>query len=265
MKPPEYNPHWPDDVQRVYRHDMEEIWDRTIAPHIWNSYHNQLDLYETIAGKEELLDILDVGCAQATLALRLAESGHRVTAVDLRQGFIDYAKSRYTHGEIEFICGNAMELDFEKSFDLIFANQLVEHLVYPESLVEHLLEHLKPRGRLVLSTPNGAYIRNTLPSYKKLGDPKRWEHKQFSADGDGHFFAYRERELAEICERAGMAGVQSRIFETPWISGHMKLHYLHRLVPTFVWRVLDKLTLAIPVLGKRVGHQLLVVGCKKDD
>src|SRR5207342_664659 len=102
MIPPVYNPAWPDDVKALYRHDMQEIWDRRLTPQIWNQYHNQLDYYLGIAG-DEPLSVLDVGCAQGTLALLLAERGHHVTAVDIRPQFLDYAKSRHTHGDIRFL------------------------------------------------------------------------------------------------------------------------------------------------------------------
>ncbi|MBK8742599.1 MAG: hypothetical protein IPM02_25300 [Betaproteobacteria bacterium] len=49
MKPPIYNADWPAEVQALYRHDMQEIWDPTIAPQIWNQYHNQLHIYMAIA------------------------------------------------------------------------------------------------------------------------------------------------------------------------------------------------------------------------
>ena len=42
MKPPRFDPSWPADVLALYRHDMQEIWDPSIAPQIWNQYHNQL-------------------------------------------------------------------------------------------------------------------------------------------------------------------------------------------------------------------------------
>src|SRR6185295_13416343 len=134
MKRPIFDPAWPADVQALYRHDVQEIWDPSIAPQIWNQYHNQLDLYCSLADGRGQLDILDVGCAQATLALLLAERGHRVCAMDIRQQFLDYAASRHEHGVIRFVCGNAIDAAPGGAFDLIFANQLVEHLVYPARL-----------------------------------------------------------------------------------------------------------------------------------
>jgi len=261
MKPPVYNASWPEDVQALYRHDMQEIWDRSISPQIWNQYHNQLDYYLAIAGKQPL-NILDVGCAQGTLALKLAENGHHVTAVDIRPQFLDYAKSRYQHGDIKFLAANALEDMLPGDQDLVFANQIIEHLVYPSQLLQGLKSLLKPGGRLVVTTPNGEYVKNGLPSYRGLGNPKDWEHMQFTADGDGHFFAYRSKELAEIFSEAGFSDISTKFFETPFISGHMKLRYLHGISPTAILRIADRSLLLVPWLRKKMTHQLLLTGTR---
>lgn len=260
MRSPVFNPQWPDDVQAVYRHDMQEMWDSHIARHIWNQYHNQIDLYVSLTEGARKLDILDVGCAQGTLALLLAERGHKVWAMDIRQPFLDYAASRYEKGDIHFVCANAMEVDLEQRYDLIFANQIVEHLVYPVEFTQRLKGWLKPDGRLVMTTPNAKYLKNSLPTFSELGDPQQYSHLQFTADADGHFFAYLGEELKSVFEQAGLTYISVRYFESPFISGHMKVRHLHPILPTFMLRVLDRLVLSMPILGKRLAHQMMVVG-----
>ena len=260
MKPPNYNPAWPPDVQALYRHDMQEIWDRTIAPQIWNQYHNQLDIYADLCEGRGRLGVLDVGCAQGTLALLLAEHGHKVCAMDIRQQFLDYAASRHEKGDVRLLCGNAMDADPGERFDVVFANQIIEHLVYPQKLVSRLASWLKPGGRLVVTTPNGEYFRNSLPRFSDIGDPAAHEHLQFSADADGHFFAYSAQELAGVFRDAGLKNVKISFFETPWISGHVKIRYLHAWMPVGVLRALDRLFLRVPGAGKHLAHQLMVIG-----
>ena len=246
-------------MHALHQHDMQEIWDRKLAPYIWNQYHNQLDTYLKFAGNEPQ-DILDVGCAQGTLALLLAERGHRVVAVDLRPEFLEYAGSRHTSGDIRFIQANVLDGDIPGLYDLVFANQIIEHLVYPERLLQCLKSRLKPGGRLVVTTPNGSYVKNSLPSYRELGNPKDWEHMQFTADGDGHFYAYLSEELVDIFNAVGFRHIEARFFETPFISGHMKVRYLHGWLPTPLLRGADRAALALPWLARRFTHQLLVTG-----
>ncbi len=260
MKPPVLDPSWPPEVLALYRHDLQEIWRSDICPHIWNQYHNQLDVYTRLLPSGEALDVLDVGCAQATLALLLAERGHSVTAVDLRPSFLDYARTRHTHGRIRFLAANAMALSIQERFDVVFANQLVEHVVRPVPLLRRLRDLLRPGGRLIVSTPNGDYFRNPLPAFGDLGDPLRYEDRQFTADGDGHFFAYQPRELVRIMRAAGTTGVRLSFFESPWISGHVRLRHLHGLVPAKWLRAADRLTLAAPSFARRAAHQMVAVG-----
>lgn len=260
MIAPVPDPRWPEDVQALYRHDVREMWDPTIAKHVWNQYHNQISIYLSLVGKNDPLDILDVGCAQGTLALLLAESGHTVCALDMRQQFLDYASSRYETGNVEFVCANILEAELGKQFDLIFANQIIEHLVCPVEFADRLRGWLKPNGRLILSTPNGGYVRNSLPGFSDLGDLGQYQDRQFSADGDGHFFAYRERELVAIMKKAGFHRLEIRYFETPFISGHMRVRHLHPFVPSRILRVLEGMASRVPGLRKALSHQLLVVG-----
>jgi 2-polyprenyl-3-methyl-5-hydroxy-6-metoxy-1,4-benzoquinol methylase len=261
MKPPVFDANWSDEIKALYRHDVQEMWNDSLNRHIWNQYHNQLRVYLELAGVPELTDekkILDVGCAQGTLALLLAERGHDVVALDLRPGFLEYAKTRYAHGRIRFVAGNALECDLDERFDLVFANQIVEHLVYPERLVRRLKGLLRAGGKLVVTTPNWHYIRNNLSSFEDIGDPTQFEHLQFTADGDGHFFAYTAGELEKIFATAGLKNIKSVFFESPFISGHLKLRYLHKVVPLNLLYALDCRVLASP-LGRYLAHQLMIV------
>jgi 2-polyprenyl-3-methyl-5-hydroxy-6-metoxy-1,4-benzoquinol methylase len=261
VKRPVFDPSWPIDVQRVYEHDMREIWDSKIAFQVWTQYHAQLARYLSVASTPSIR-ILDVGCAQATLALLLAEAGHRVVAMDIRASFLEYAKSRYEKGDIRFVVGNATEADFREEFDIVFCNQLIEHLVHPEELVERLGRALAPGGRLIVTTPNGCYVRNSLPSFSSLGDRARYEARQFTADGDGHFFAYRADELPPLFRRPLFGSVEVAFFETPWVSGHMKLRYLQPRLGDSLLQRLDAWTLRIPWAGRHLAGQLIAIGTR---
>lgn len=262
MKPPVFNVAWPADVAALYHHDMQEMWDRTLVPNVWLMYQEELRRYRQAAGKASLR-ILDVGCAQATLALLLAEDGHEVTALDIRPHFLEYAKSRYERGAITFVSANVMDYEAAARFDVIFANQVVEHLVYPERLLERLAGWLAPGGRLVVTTPNGSYIKSALPRLTELGDRAALESRQFFADGDGHFFAYRDEDLRLLMVGAGLERVRVFPFDTPWITGHMGIRHFQPLLPVVLLRVCERATLGLPWLGMRLAFQLWAEGEKR--
>src|SRR5438477_2173058 len=257
MKRPVLDPSWPDDVVEVYRNDMREMWDASIERHMFNSYHNQLDVYLDIADRFGAKSVLDIGVAQATLALLLAESGRNVTAVDIRPQFLEYAKTRYERGDIRFVAGNAFDLPDLGTFDLVFANQIIEHLVYPAELLRNVSRFAHAGGVIVISTPNHDYFRSSLPAYTELGDPKQYEHLQFSAGGGGHFFAYTEEELRKAAKEAKLDVVELIYFESPWVSGHFLFRFIHPVVPAALLRAADRATLRIA--PRKLAHQICMI------
>lgn len=257
MKPPVRDANWPAEVVEIWRNDMREMWDPTIERHVYHQYHNQLDLYLGLADKYGARTVLDVGCAQGTLALLLAERGKSVTGVDIRQSFVDYAKTRWERGDVRFLAGNIFDApDLGGPFDLVFGNQIIEHLVYPADFLRALASYARPGGTIVVSTPNYHYFVSKLPSYTELGDPKQHEHRQFSAGGGDHFFAYTEEELREAARTAGLEVAEMIYFETPAISGHFRVRHLHRL-PEKLLRAADRL--ALRLAPKKLAHQLCMV------
>lgn len=260
MRAPVFDPSWGDEVKALYRHDMQEIWDRTIAPQVWIQYHNQLATYLGLVESGARLDILDVGCAQGTLALKLAERGHAVWAIDIRRHFLDYAQSRHEKGEVHFVQANALEFEIDRRFDVVFCNQMIEHVVYPVELLTRLKALLKAGGKLVVTTPNFRYFVSRLPSFSEIGDPAQHAGRQHSADADGHFYAYSPEELRQIFIQSGFDKVDVEVFESPWVSGHCKARHLIPHLPTAVLKALDRLTLRLPLIGTKMGHQLIAVG-----
>jgi 2-polyprenyl-6-hydroxyphenyl methylase/3-demethylubiquinone-9 3-methyltransferase len=244
----------------IYRNDQREVWEPSLEPQTYRLYQNQLRLCQNLAGRFKAHDVLDVGCAQGTLALLLAEEGLSVTALDIRAPFLEYARSRYERGDVRFVAANVMERPTLGEFDLVFANQIVEHLVYPMAFLEILSSYLRQGGRLVLTTPNQHYIRCGLPSYTELGDPDAYVARQFSAGGGDHFFAYTAEELTGFVEDAGLKVEDRFFFESPWISGHMKLRLIQPYLPEAMIRTADRLSLA--VAGRRLGHHLAVIALR---
>jgi SAM-dependent methyltransferase len=257
VKHPVFNPAWPAEIQEIYRNDMREIWNRDIERHSFHSYQNQLALYIELVERYGAESVLDVGCAQGTLALLLAERRKRVVGVDIRQSFLDYAKTRYERGDIELLAANVFDRPPLGTFDLVFGNQIIEHLVYPAAFLEILASYVRPGGTIVVSTPNHDYFKSHLLSYTALGDPRQHEHKQFSAGGGDHFFAYTEDELRQAAGEAGLEVAEFVYFETPWISGHFLFRFLHHVVPLPLLRLGDRM--ALRIAPRTLAHQLCLV------
>jgi len=139
------------DYTRVRQHDIEELWDLSIAPHVATSYQARQVLMHDLAESvlPSLSEILDVGCAQGTFGLRMAERGHRVVLLDARAGHIDYARRRHENGQVEFRVGFVEEQrDLAGRFDLVV---LSDYLVADPRVLRDLhdakVPHLPVRVR----------------------------------------------------------------------------------------------------------------------
>lgn len=107
------------------------------------------------AGRE----VLDAGCGVGWGTVRLARAGaHRAVGVDIDEGALVSARERA--GEhAEFVRGDLMSLPFDGgSFDLVVSFEAIEHVEDPRRALDEFRRVLRPRGLLVVSSPNkGVY------------------------------------------------------------------------------------------------------------
>lgn len=104
--------------------------------------------------------VLDIGCGNARDIVRIAEQGGEVFGVDISAGMIAAARQeleRIGMDSITLQVGDATSLDFpDASFDKVLCSEVIEHIPDASRALRELWRVLRPRGRLVLSTPNKA-------------------------------------------------------------------------------------------------------------
>lgn len=104
--------------------------------------------------------VIEFGCAESLLALQLANSGYRVTAIDLRPYPFDHPNLRTIQGDIHS-AGIPAE-----SFDAVVSVSTLEHVGLGSyggdiaedgdlEVIELLRRSLRPGGRLLLTVPYG--------------------------------------------------------------------------------------------------------------
>ena len=122
---------------------------------------------------ESSMSILDLGCGPGIYLEKLAALGHACTGVDFSKNSISYAKKTAKEKglEINYICQNYLELDFENQFDLIILIYTDLGVLLPEEregLLDNIHRALKPDGVFIFDLLNDTNVE------QKFQEQQNW-------------------------------------------------------------------------------------------
>lgn len=147
---------------------------------IFNHCLNKRQLIKLIiANTPEEGRILEAGCGTAMLSVILADSGFKVTALDLDEEVLDYAKNniRLADKHLDFMAGDILKLSSlfeEKYFDVTCHSGVMEHFG-DHDIVKGLSEQRIVSKKVIFSIPNN---RNKL-NKKFFGDERFLSNKKW--------------------------------------------------------------------------------------
>ncbi len=167
--------------------------------------------------------VLEVAAGDAALVAQLATLGCEVVANDLRRDVLEASVACFTNASrISILPGNLFDLDPATTgrFDLVVACEVVEHIAHTVDFLRHLKRFVTAAGRILLTTPNGAYFRSKLPTYSEIRDFDALEQQQFKPDADGHLFLITPEEMRTLAGEAGLAVESVDLWALPTLTGH---------------------------------------------
>jgi len=215
------------DVVRCRRCGLVFVWPQPRpedleALYSSGAYHAEMDEAERRQWAEQRLDeieplipapgrLLDVGCSRGYLLEAARERGWQVAGVEINRRSVEVARSR----GLEVHCGDIATAPFPpETFDLVTAFDVIEHVPSPGGFLATVRQLLRPRGLLVLTTPN---ISGLVPrcTYWLVGRTiGAWEHPT----PPGHLVQFSRHTLLDLLSRSG--------FEPEvWRAEHIPLAY----------------------------------------
>ncbi len=138
--------------------------------------------------------LLDVGCGQGALSLRLADRGFDVDALDMYDRCQCKDRVRFQRATVE-------TAQFDRRFDAITLVEVLEHLESPFAVLRRCVEWLKPGARLFVTTPN---VDSDFSRAWFMLRGHHWYFDEHRRANDGHITPVHDFQLREFCERAGL-------------------------------------------------------------
>ncbi len=231
------------------------------------SYHAYARMRALIALSDALelkpKSVLEIAAGDGALCASLAARGCTVTANDLRKENLENALREFQNAEsIQCRPGNLFDLDPKVTglYDLVIACEIVEHVAHTVEFLKQLKRFVAPGGRILLTTPNGSYFRNTLPTHSTIRDFGVLEREEFKPDADGHLFLLTPAEMVHLASQAGLTVERLSLWGTPFLTGHMGInrmassswcrpsHYLERLTQMLPFAVQAKVCFSLCVV-----------------
>jgi 2-polyprenyl-3-methyl-5-hydroxy-6-metoxy-1,4-benzoquinol methylase len=142
--------------------------------------------------------LLDIGCSTGEWGQYWIKNGWDVFGIDIN-------KEQLTKSEEKGIKTSYCDLNTDKipykdnSFDLIFAGEVIEHLIDTDGILKELYRCAKPGGFVLLTTPNLVSFENRLRSV--LGIYPKWV--DYRLQGSGHVRAYTPAILKHQLRSSG--------------------------------------------------------------
>lgn len=174
--------------------------------------------------------ILDIGCGAGFLANFLAQKGHVVTGIDLSETSLTVARLHDQTHSVEYIQASAYHLPFEQAkFDVVCATDVLEHLEYPERLIQEASRVLRPGGKFFFHTFN-----RTLASYVVVIKGIDWFVRNAPEDMHVYSLFIKPDELQKMCCSSGfkvekLVGFRPKI----WTKGFFRLLLTKKIAADF--------------------------------
>jgi SAM-dependent methyltransferase len=123
------------------------------------------------------ISFLDYGAGFGTSLEIACEMGFKTSAVEYSQSRIEYLKSKGIQ---------AFDANAHGSFDFIICDQVLEHVTYPQKLLNSINKLLSPNGLLYLAVPNCRNIEKKLLKSEQISEPSAY-HAALSSASIGAF------------------------------------------------------------------------------
>lgn len=167
-----------------------------------------LDLLDPRPGER----ILDVGCGDGTLSVKIIERGAEVVGVDSSPELVEAARAAGVYAELM----DAADMDFERQFDAAFSNAALHWMLDKERVAAAIFEALHLGGRFAGEMGGDGNI-----AILRAGIRAELQERGYPVPAQDPQWYPSAAEFCAVYQSAGFTGVEASIIprETKLASG----------------------------------------------
>lgn len=141
--------------------------------------------------------VLDIGCGNGALAYDLRSNCAFVLGIDINPENIRIARTQFAREGINYVCGDAKQINFQEKFDAIVLSNLLEHFENRVEFLKRIYANQDAKNSPVLLLRVPMITRDWISMYKK---EKGVEWRLDSS----HFTEYTLEQLKDELDQAGL-------------------------------------------------------------
>ncbi len=152
--------------------------------------------------KKEKIDYLDVGAGEGLGIMEALKRGWNVTAIDITDHRIETAKT----SDVKFFLGRLIDLALpENSFDFIYFDSVLEHVLNPLEHLREIKRILKPGGIVYIGVPNEDSLFNDVKKLAyRFSGRKDISVKIKPFDSPYHVIGFNKKSIKRIVQNSGL-------------------------------------------------------------
>ncbi|MDP1820790.1 MAG: class I SAM-dependent methyltransferase [Acidimicrobiales bacterium] len=159
-------------------------------------------------------DVLELGCAAGHVTQALVEQGCRVVGIEYDARAAEAAAEIADDVVVTslFDPGAVTKAVAGREFDVVYAGDVLEHLIDPAGVLQECREALRPGGYAVISLPNVAHVDVKLALLAG-----RFEYRDYGLLDRTHLRFFTRASITQLVEDAGFHLVElHRVMRPPF-------------------------------------------------
>jgi 2-polyprenyl-3-methyl-5-hydroxy-6-metoxy-1,4-benzoquinol methylase len=143
--------------------------------------------------------VLDIGSGNGFLANHIASNVNDciVKGIEIEQDRVDLASKSYRRSNLEFVCGDVLNIKYDESYDVVMMSNVLEHIKNRRDFLTSLKNRVKPKKWLIRVPQFNRDWR--VPLKREVG--AEWRLSK------GHFVEYTSDDFKDELNSVGLMPV----------------------------------------------------------